>query len=34
MTAPDLSVVIVTWNSAHFIGPCLDALQANRHRPF
>jgi N-acetylglucosaminyl-diphospho-decaprenol L-rhamnosyltransferase len=29
MTAPDLSVVIVTWNSARFIGPCLGALQAN-----
>jgi N-acetylglucosaminyl-diphospho-decaprenol L-rhamnosyltransferase len=32
MTAPDLSVVIVTWNSASFIGPCLDALRANTRR--
>jgi N-acetylglucosaminyl-diphospho-decaprenol L-rhamnosyltransferase len=32
MTAPDLSVVIVTWNSARFIAPCLDALRANTHR--
>jgi GT2 family glycosyltransferase len=27
-TAPDLSVVIVTWNSAATIGRCLDALRA------
>lgn len=29
MSTLDLSVVIVTWNSSHFIGPCLAALQAN-----
>jgi N-acetylglucosaminyl-diphospho-decaprenol L-rhamnosyltransferase len=34
MSAPDLSVLIVTWNSARFIGPCLAALQANTHRRF
>lgn len=30
----DLSVVIVTWNSAGFIGPCLEALRANTPRSF
>lgn len=24
---PDLSIVIVTWNAAPFLGPCLDALE-------
>ena len=33
MSAPDLSVLIVTWNSARFIGPCLAALKANRRLP-
>lgn len=28
-SSPDLSVVIVTWNSAAYIGPCLDALRAD-----
>ncbi len=27
MTRPDLSIVIVTWNSAHEIGPCLVSLR-------
>lgn len=34
MTQIDLSVVIVTWNSARFIGPCLAALHANSDRAF
>lgn len=30
MTVPDLSVVIVSTNEAHFLGPCLNALAAER----
>lgn len=34
MSTPELSVVVVTWNSARFIGPCLAALKANTRFPF
>lgn len=30
-TSPDIAVVIVTWNSARWIGPCLDALAQTRY---
>ena len=30
MTVPDLSVIIVSTNEAHFLGPCLEALAAER----
>ena len=34
MSTLDVSVVIVTWNSAVFVGQCLDALQWNTHCAF
>jgi len=32
MIVPDLSVIIVSANSAHFLGPCLEALADERER--